>query len=125
MKYQLNEASWYAAEFLEDGLICSGHRYSPIHIDQINPLKTGKRIFELKFFHANYPEGVRDKTYRLQTLHAGEEYILARSVEHDPARFLLIYDIDPDWLRQHFEIDLAEGESAADWLNREYRVSRI
>jgi hypothetical protein len=125
MGYLLQEGSWYAAEFLGDDLIHAGHRYSPIRVELITPLKTGNRIFELKFFHANYPAGVQDKTYRLQTLHAGEEYILARSVEHDPVRFVLIYDIDLEWLREHFQVDLAGRESAEDWLNREFRIGRV
>ena len=124
MRFRLRVGTWYAAEFLEDDLIHAGHRCSPIRVDQITPLKTGNRIFELKFFHANYPEGVQAKEYRLQTLHAGEEYILARSVGHDPARFLLIYDIKSEWLRRHFQVDLDDGQSAEDWLNREFRVGR-
>lgn len=120
MSYRLKRGVWYAAEFLGDGLIRLGHRYSPIRVDEITPMKTGKRIFELNFFHANYPEGVQDKLYRLQTLQAGEEYILGKSVDHDPARFVLIYDIDAAWLKEHFNIDLAATDDVASWLNREY-----
>ena len=122
MKYQLHEANWYAAEFLGDGLIRSGNRYSPIRVEEITPLKTGNRIFELKFLHANYPAGVQDKTYQLQTLHAGEEYLLARSVGPGPSRFLLIYDIDAKWLHQHFKIELSRGESVLGWLNRKFGI---
>ena len=120
MRYRLRESAWYAAEFLGDGLIRSGHRYSPIRVDNIMPLKTGNRIFELEFLHANYPAGVQDKTYRLQTLHAGDEYILTRGVDGGPTRFLLIYDIDAEWMSQHFQIKLKRNESAADWLNGEF-----
>ena len=36
--------------------------------------------------------------YLLQTLHAGEKFLLTRSVGDDPPRFLLIYDINAEWL---------------------------
>jgi hypothetical protein len=120
--YRMQENTWYAAEILEDGLIHGGHRYSPIRVEQVTPLKTGNRIFELRFFHANYPAGVQDKTYRLQTVHAGEEYILARSVDGDPPRFMLIHDIRSDWMRKHFQIELTDGEAPEDWLNREFSI---
>lgn len=120
MRLRLDRGKWYAAEFLGDGLIRSGHRYSPIRIDKIMPLKTGSRIFELTFLHANYPAGVQDKTYRLQTLHAGDEYILTRGVDGGPTRFLLIYDIDDEWMMEHFQIDLSDRENMTDWLNKEF-----
>ena len=120
MIYRLQRGNWYAAEFLGDSLVRSGHRYSPIYVYEITPLKTGKRIFELSFFHVNYPEGVQDKLYRLQTLHAGEEYVLSRSVEHDPERFVLVYDIDAAWLKDHFDITIPRTESAATWLGNEF-----
>ena len=122
MRFRLDRGTWYAAEILGDGLIRSGHRYSPIHVDQITPLKTGNRIFELKFLHANYPAGVQDKTYRLQTLHAGQKYLLTKSLGPGPTRFLLIYDIDAEWLRQHFKIELSRNETILDWLNREFGI---
>ena len=121
MSYRLKKGEWYAAEFLEDGLIRFGHRYSPIRVETITPLKTGNRIFELQFLHANYPEGVQDKRYRLQTLHAGEEYILTRSVDHDPTRFVLIYDIDAAWLSERFNIEISSRDDPANWLDKEYR----
>ena len=120
MRFRLDRGTWYAAEILGEGLIRSGHRYSPIRADQITPLKTGNRIFELQFLHANYPEGVQDKTYRLQTLHAGEEYLLTKSLGPGPTRFLLIYDIDAEWINQHFKFELTQGESAAAWLNKRF-----
>ena len=119
-KYRLQRGDWYSAEYLGDSLIRSGNRYSPIRVEEITPLKTGNRIFELKFLHANYPAGVQDKTYRLQTLHAGEEYLLARSVGHGPTRFLLIYDIDAEWLREHFHINISGTENAEDWLTSKF-----
>jgi hypothetical protein len=120
MRLRLERGKWYAAEFLGEGLIRSGHRYSSIRVDQIIPLKTGNRIFELQFLHANYPGGVQDKTYRLQTLHAGKDYPLTRSVGSGPVRFLLIYDIDAEWINQHFNFELNSSESAVAWLNKRF-----
>jgi hypothetical protein len=105
---------------LGDGLIRSGHRNSPIRIDKITPLKAGKRVFEQKFLHANYSAGVYDKTHRLQTQHASNEYLLARDVDDGPVRILLIYNIDAEWISQYFNFELTSSESVSDWLNRRF-----
>ena len=53
----------------------------------------GSRQFTLAFFHANYPEGVQNKEYNLQTIERNRRFILARSTDHTPPRFLLIYPL--------------------------------
>ncbi len=52
---------------------------------EADTLKTGNALLELDFHHENYPEGVRDKRYRLEVLVRGTTYVLARSVEHRPS----------------------------------------
>ena len=50
-------------------------------------------MLQVDFYHANYPEGVRDKTYTLENIECGSGFLLAKSVEHDPVRFVIIYDM--------------------------------
>ena len=78
--------------------------YSPIRVLDIIPAKSGQRKFTLDFYHAAYPEGVQGKSYKLETIERGEHFILAKttSKEHDPTRFVLIYNVSYEWLEKHF-----------------------
>lgn len=90
--------------------------YSPIRVDKITP--HGGRKFSLAFYHANYPEGVRDKVYDLETLERNQTFISARSVSHNPVRLMLVYAITGEWLREHFGIVISESEDPQAWLTR-------
>lgn len=63
--FAVQTRTWYAMEYVFPS---AGRHFSPIWIDEITPLKTGAGLLRLRFFHANYPEGVRDKVYDLQVL---------------------------------------------------------
>ena len=76
----------------------------------------GGRRFSLAFYHANYPEGVRDKVYELETIERTATFILARSREHSPSRLMLIYPVTSAWLREHFGATVADDEDAQAWL---------
>ena len=89
---------------------------SPIRVDQVKPLKSGDRTFELSFFHANYPEGVQTKTYSLQTIHRGENGLLVQSTDHSPTRFIYVTDLTADWLQHHFPQLSLESNSIQDAL---------
>lgn len=102
MRFTLHTDRWYACELIGDDFTIDKCSYSPIRVDDFKPLHTGRRHFRLRFYHANYPSGVNDKEYDLETLERGSTFILARSLTHAPRRILLIYDIDADWLERHF-----------------------
>ena len=93
---------------------------SPIRVDQVSTLAKGSRTFELSFFHANYPQGVQIKTYKLQTIDRGENGLLAKSTEHSPLRFLYITEITVDWLRHNFPSFDFEPQSLQQDLNRTF-----
>ena len=93
-------------------------------MDTVLPMGTGKRAFELSFFHANYPDGVRDKQYKLQTIHRGKRGLLARSLDHDPYRFLFIKDVTTTWLRQHFPEFELDSQSPELPLDRTFGATR-
>jgi hypothetical protein len=118
-RFTLVCGEWYAADFIGDdvpGSMADGYGYSPIYVYGVVPMKSGKGVFELSFFHANYPEGVSDKVYALRTLHRGETYLLACSIDHQPVRFLCIHRLTAVWARKHFSID--EAVSIDEWLGR-------
>ncbi len=60
-RFTLLPQRWYAMELWNDDL--SGVPFqspSPIRVESVRPLKTGRNELELDFYHANYPEGVRE-----------------------------------------------------------------
>lgn len=116
MRYTLQPKRWYACEFIGDEFAGDRCAYSPIRVNNFETLGAGQ--FRLSFYHANYPEGVRDKAYKLVTIERGIRFLLARSAEHKPTRILLIYDIDSEWLRRHFQGLSFEKTDIQLWLDR-------
>ncbi len=119
-RFTLQSGHWYAAEFIGDefGAGAEFRSRSAIRVDAVAPIQSGQRRFELSFYHANYPEGVRDKVYILQTLERCGHFIMARSVDHSPVRLLFIYDISWLWLRSHFGVQQpSDSDDICRWLS--------
>jgi hypothetical protein len=115
-RFTLEARKWYAAEIFGEEFGENIRSYSPIRIDQITP--KGDRRFSIAFYHANYPEGVREKTYDLETIERNANFVLARSVGHKPARIMLFYAVTISWVAQRFNIDLSGVKDVQDWLTR-------
>lgn len=116
MRFALEPRRWYACELIGNEFADDMCSYSAIKVHKLEALGDGSRTFVLSFYHANYPEGVRDKVYRVQTVERGQTYLLVRSLEHEPCRFLQIYDIDTAWLERHFpETEPVRGD-VQTWL---------
>lgn len=113
-RFDLKPGRWYAAEFLGEEFGSEIRSYSPIRVDEVKP--KGGRRFSLAFYHANYPEGVRDKVYELETIERNATFILARSREHSPVRLMLIYSVNSAWLRQHFGAAVSGSDDVQAWL---------
>lgn len=92
------------------------HAFSPIKVFGLEPLKSGSGIFKLQFYHANYPEGVRDKEYTLRTIERGSNYLLAKSIDHMPARIIYIHEITDAWMSRFFGQVRLEGDIQL-WLD--------
>ena len=110
----LKPGHWYAAELIGEEFGSEIRSYSPIRVDEVRP--RGGRGFSLAFYHANYPEGVRDKVYELETIERTATFILARLREHSPSRLMLIYPVTSAWLREHFGATVADDEDVEAWL---------
>jgi hypothetical protein len=108
--------NWYAAELLGEEFGSEIRSYSPIKVEEVTP--RGGRRFSLAFYHATYPEGVRDKVYDLEALERNATFLLARSTSHRPARLLLIYTVTSAWLNEHFGAAVPESVDPQEWLAR-------
>lgn len=122
MRFKLEPDRWYACEIIGDEFDGDKCSYSPVKVLNIKPLVRGNRTLVLEFYHANYPEGVRDKAYTLQTIERGDTFFLARSLDHDPVRILQFYDIDAEWLIRHFPGLRPDRQDAQGWLNRQFFI---
>jgi hypothetical protein len=100
--FTLVPGRWYAAELIGDDFGEALRSYSPIRVDGIKPLGTGTGELLLEFFHANYPQGVQAKSYRLQMVERQTRFLLGRSLGHTPTRLLLVYEPTWEWLNEHF-----------------------
>lgn len=115
-KFTLEPGRWYATEFIGDEFGEELRSYSPIRIERVVP--KGGRQYVLAFYHANYPAGVRDKEYELETLERSATFVLARSRTHVPPRLMLIYGMTSLWLRNHFSASISESDDCQAWLTR-------
>ena len=118
MRFSLEPNRWYAAEIIGEEFAETIRSHSPIKVRRLMPESKGGRCFSLEFYHANYPEGVRDKIYRLRTIERNKEFMLAVSTEHNPRRYLLIHPISVEWLKNTYRVDVESGMAAEDWLER-------
>lgn len=80
--------------------------FSPIYVHEATPRHTGKRQIEVRFFHANYAEGVQENTYTLTVLHR-EAGVLAGQRLHassgdETHALVVIRPLALDWLKLHF-----------------------
>lgn len=116
MRFTIEAGRWYACEFL--GGECENFRYySPIKVEKLVALGGCARTFNLHFYHADYPEGVRDKVYKLQNIERVNQFLLARCLDHQPALILLIFDISVEWLTAHYPWLQPDGPLET-WLDR-------
>ena len=100
-RFTLHHRQWYAMELIWPN---AARDYSPIWLAALHPLGAGDGRLEIEFYHANYPEGVRDKRYALRVLRRANGYLLAERTDESPAerRLVLIEPITTAWLRHHF-----------------------
>lgn len=95
--------------------------YSPVKIMSIHPKGSGTRLFDLEFFHANYPEGVQTKLYTLRTLQRTPAYLFAERMEASPPCMgVLLHDLTTEWLLMHFSMEDRDRVGAQAIMNSRY-----
>ena len=98
-RFTLELREWYAMELISPEFGSEIRHCSPIKIQALTPAGGGQRRFDLEFYHAAYPSGVRDKCYSLQTIKRTEYYLLASVVGTD--RLALFMDLTDGWLEKN------------------------
>jgi hypothetical protein len=91
---------WYAWEMIPG---YAGRYYSPILIENVSPLKTGRNILRLSFYNACYAQGVRDFQMDLIVLHRSENFLIAKldyGKDTDIDRCAIISPITEAWLAE-------------------------
>ena len=106
-RLKIESGIWYACTFFGDDMVVydetlGGFSFSPILVMELKPLKTGQSKFVLRFFHANYPEGVNTKEYECLKLGHGRTFVLAQSDHGIAGRYLVIKKITPEWALLHW-----------------------
>lgn len=96
----LQPRTWYALDYLT----AAGSRHaSPIWVTEVVPAKTGNGELLLHFHHANYPEGVQDKAYRLRVLRRTPAFIVAERVDAPaPCPLVLLTEVTAAWIQLHW-----------------------
>lgn len=60
---------------------------------------------------------MRDKQYTLQMIERGRTMLIAKSEQHEPPRFLQIYEITPEWVALHFPDCRPNDSDIQQWLD--------
>lgn len=113
--FTLEQSRWYAWEMLPG---YTGNRYySPIRVEDIQPLQTGRGIFRLRFWNAYYAEGAKNFSVRLMVLHRGREYMIVKLLYGDDSendRCGIISPISRSWLHCHFPAILEQHQALCE-----------
>ena len=79
--FTLRPGDWAAMEMWPGYAEPSVPYFSPVRIDGVEPLKTGRQQILIRFFDAAYAEGVQDFSLRLQVLARTGTHLIARRTD--------------------------------------------
>lgn len=116
MRFTLENNCWYAMELIGPEFGEDVRSYSPIRISRIVARGDGSRQFQMDFFHVNYPEGVQDKSYLVETIDRRQDYLLGRVLDSD--RIVLLFGLSRRWIANQFDADIGPEESLEGWCER-------
>ena len=107
-RFALAPGQWLAMEAWMRGFPDPPH-CSPVRVLAVSPHGGGRRELTLRFFHATYPEGVREKEYHLRVLHRAHDTLtLLRLDAPDMEMTLTLFPLHSHWMEKHFP-NPAEG----------------
>ncbi|WP_196800518.1 hypothetical protein [Thioalkalivibrio sp. AKL10] len=118
-RFTLEAGCWYALELMGEEFGPSLRAYSPVKVFGVQLFKDGSRRFDLDFFHANYPAGVQHKRYTIKTIERNRFFLLGGVDSPSVSRFVLLSPISADWLNEHFQIEVPQGEDVERFLERQ------
>jgi hypothetical protein len=105
-RFTLRTGRWYSWQMLPGYVVNNEFRpyYSPIYVEVVTPLNTGKSVVRIKFLNAAYASGVQYFEMTFQVLKRADSYMILEIVEDaGPCqRYAVIGGIDVDWLRDNF-----------------------
>jgi hypothetical protein len=81
-RLRLIEGGWYYWTMFP-GYGTDGPYRSPILIERVVALRTGKGLFRLSFYNSNYASGVRDFAVLCRTLKRAEGYLTVELLHDD------------------------------------------
>jgi hypothetical protein len=104
-QFTLSPHRWYAWQMLP-GYV-KGRAFqpyiSPIYVEALTPLKTGRGLLNLAFFNAAYAPGVQFFELKLRTLMRAPAFMIAEILS-DEQWAAIITQADFGWLQHHFRI---------------------
>jgi len=117
--FKLVENRWYAWQMLP-GYIGKVPYFSPIFVNRVKPLKTGKGVLRVDFYNAFYAEGVKNFSLEVKVI-TRSEYFLVGEIFHrlkEPEeRVGIISGMSFDWLSNIFpELSREHPRNAAPVL---------
>ena len=72
---------WYSLQMLPGYHSSLSPYYSPIKVQEINPLKTGKSILRIRFLNVGYAQGVQDFKKEIRIIKHSENYLIANLID--------------------------------------------
>lgn len=100
----LEEFRWYGWQMLP-GYVCSTEYepyFSPIFVEKVEPLKTGRNLLRLHFFNAFYAQGVQGFVIDMKLIRKCPQYligILEKGEASQSDRTFIVSAISFDWLK--------------------------
>ncbi len=96
-KFKLEPFTWYAWQMLPG--YTDEFYYSPIYVQKVTPLKTGKNLLKVEFINAFYASGVKGFELEMKVLKREHRYMIL-DLLYDQ-RAAIITDINYQWIQKH------------------------
>lgn len=123
----LTRGHWYGWQMLPG--YCGKPYYSPIRIQGVTTLKTGRGEINIEFFNAFYAEGAQSFNLKLKILRRTTDYIVSDLIEYSEERMAIITNLTPRFIIKHSDrfyvnenIELIQNSDPQTLMDRMFRV---
>ena len=97
---KLEVGHWYGWQLLPGYSNACESYFSPICIEDIQPLKSGQNLIRLAFCNAMYAEGVKGFELTLKIVSHKRQYLVAEIVDTESDRCAVITEISFEWIKR-------------------------